>query len=553
MMNITIHETLTCQVLVIGGGGAGIRAALTAAEATDDVLLISETAPGESGSTFYPLTFEWGMLSSDGEADTRQFTQEILTAAKGCINPRLAAYLAEGSHEARERFVCEGLPLVPMKELNITGCFGKEPRGDFLTDLKTFVRSQKQLIQQNNHIVFIQLTAVSLLVRDARCVGAMAVDDQGRLVQINACAVILALGGAEGLYEHRASFGALYGNAYAMAARHQARLVNLEFIQFVPGTISPIAYMNYYPFLLSEHPRVTNARGEECMARYLPPDVTLEQALDMHAKHGPFSCEDDGKYLEYAMVGEGLRGAGQGLKLWPDASKLHNKRALHWRNFLRKFGYNEGTVMQVYPMAQGFNGGILLHDDLNTDIEGLFACGESSGGLHGPDRMGGLCILATQVFGKGAGQKAADYAHKNASDFLTREEAARTLYNEFCEREESDLSPQQVLARIRRIMQENACLRRNEKGLEGALLSVERLALQPLEHLDQPDTAAYFQVANALDASRLILMAMRNRKESRGSHDRSDYPGHDPELAAMRWVSMKDGRITHGSLSTPAE
>ena len=96
-------------------------------------------------------------------------------------------------------------------------------------------------------------------------------------------------------------------------------------------------------------------------------------------------------------------------------------------------------------------------------------------------------------------------------------------------------------------------MRRNEKGLEGALLSVERLALQPLEHLDQPDTAAYFQVANALDASRLILMAMRNRKESRGSHDRSDYPGHDPELAAMRWVSMKDGRITHGSLSTPAE
>lgn len=81
-MNIAIHETLTCQVLVIGAGGAGIRAALTAAEATDDVLLISETVPGDSGSTFYPLTFEWGMLSSVDEADTRQFTQEILTAAK---------------------------------------------------------------------------------------------------------------------------------------------------------------------------------------------------------------------------------------------------------------------------------------------------------------------------------------------------------------------------------------------------------------------------------------------------------------------------------------
>lgn len=547
-MKIAIHETLTCQVLVIGAGGAGIRAALTAAEATDDVLLISETVPGDSGSTFYPLTFEWGMLSSVDEADTRQFTQEILTAAKGCINPRLAAYLAEGSQEARERFVREGLPLVPMKELNITGCFGKEPRGDFLTDLETFVHSQQQLVKQNDRIAFVKLTAISLLVREGRCTGALAVDDQGRLVQINARAVVLALGGAEGLYEHRASFGALYGNAYAMAARHQARLVNLEFIQFVPGTVSPIAYMNYYPFLLSEHPRVTNTRDEECMDRYLPSDITLEECLDQHAKHGPFSCEDAGKYLEYAMVGEDLRGAGRGLKLWPDASKLQGKRALHWRNFLKKFGYDEGTVMQVYPMAQGFNGGILLHDDLSTDIEGLFACGESSGGLHGPDRMGGLCILATQVFGKGAGQCAAEYAHKNPGAFFTCEEAEQSLTAEFCQSKDNPLSPQQVLTSIRRIMQENACLRRNEKGLESALLSMERLALQPLAHLNRPDAAFYFQVANALDASRLILTAMRNRKESRGSHDRSDYPNHDPGLAAMRWVSMKDGNVTHDSL-----
>lgn len=299
-----------------------------------------------------------------------------------------AAYLAEGSQEARERFVREGLPLVPMKELNITGCFGKEPRGDFLTDLETFVHSQQQLVKQNDRIAFVKLTAISLLVREGRCTGALAVDDQGRLVQINARAVVLALGGAEGLYEHRASFGALYGNAYAMAARHQARLVNLEFIQFVPGTVSPIAYMNYYPFLLSEHPRVTNARDEECMDRYLPSDITLEECLDQHAKHGPFSCEDAGKYLEYAMVGEDLRGAGRGLKLWPDASKLQGKRALHWRNFLKKFGYDEGTRHAGLSHAQGFNGGILLHDDLSTDIEGLFACGESSGGLHGPGSNG---------------------------------------------------------------------------------------------------------------------------------------------------------------------
>lgn len=118
----------------------------------------------------------------------------------------------------------------------------------------------------------------------------------------------------------------------------------------------------------------------------------------------PFSTEDEGKYLEYAMIAEEKKGNGMGLKLWPDATRLKDKRGRQWRVFLRRLGYDESTVMQLYPMCQGFNGGILLKDDLTTDIEGLFACGESSGGLHGPDRMGGLCILATQVFGEAAGR-----------------------------------------------------------------------------------------------------------------------------------------------------
>ena len=545
-MKATVHQTIACDVLVIGGGGAGVRAALTAAETVENVLLISETPIGKSGSTFYPLTFEWGMLSAVDSEDAKGFTQEILTAAKGCINPKHAAYLAEGSKEAHDRFVQEGLPFTPMKQMHITGCFGKEPRGDFLTDMEAFIHSQHSLVMNNERIAFAELTAVSLLMKDGCCKGAMAVDSEGRLVQLNARSVILAMGGGEGLYEHRASYGPLYGNAYAMAARNQARLVNLEFIQFVPGAVAPIKYMNYFPFLLGEHPRVTNARDEECMKRYLPHGVSLEDSLDMHAKHGPFSCEDDGKYLEYAMVGEEQRGNGMGLKLWPDPSRMQDERVIHWRNFLSRFGYDEGTVMQIYPMAQGFNGGILLHDDLSTDIPGLFACGESSGGLHGPDRMGGLCILATQVFGKGAGNAASKYARENSAKFCTPGEAVAQLVQEFENRDDGPLTPGDVLCQIRHLMQENACLRRNEKGLTDGILSIERLQLQPLAHLNTPEAASYFRVANALDASKLILTAMRNRRESRGSHDRSDYPEHDSALTSMQWVSMNKNHITQG-------
>lgn len=546
-MKAALHDVKQYDVLVIGAGGAGVRAALTAAETAERVALVSETPIGESGSTFYPLSFEWGMLSATDEKDAEDFTQEILTAAKGCINPRLASYLARGSIKARARFIQEGLPLTPMSSMHITGCFGKEPRGDFLRDMEVFVQSQRELIRQNTRITFHQLTAVSLLVREKRCLGAMAVDARGKLILIRAKAVVLALGGGEGLYRHRAAFGPLYGNAYAMAARHQARIVNLEFIQFVPGTIKPLANVNYFPFLLNEHPRLTNAKDESCMEDYLPEGVSVENALDMHAKHGPFSCEDDGKYLEYAMIGEEKKGNGMGLKFWPDASRLQDERGVHWREFLHKLGLNEGTVMQIYPMCQGFNGGVLLGDDLTTDISGLFACGESSGGLHGPDRMGGLCILATQVFGEGAGRKAGEYALEQEMEKISDEEAVQMLVDEFSGRRSSGEAPAVVLEEIRRIMQENGGVRRNEKGLEKGLSQLETLDLQPLEYLDMPEAAQYFRVANALDAARLILNAMKNRRESRGSHDRSDYPAHDESLNRMRWVSMDLQRtITQG-------
>lgn len=547
-MTTMIHQTMTCDVLVIGGGAAGIRAALTAAETVEKVLLVSETPIGSSGSTFYPLTFEWGMLSATDAEDTRCFTQEILSAAKGCVNPKLAAYLAEGSKEAHDRFVAEGLPFTPMRDLHITGCFGKEPRGDFLTSMEIFVQSQRELVAKNERITFAQLTAVSLLTKDDCCVGAMAVNHEGCLVQLNAKAVVMALGGGEGLYQHRAAYGPLYGSAYAMAARHQARIVNLEFVQFVPGALEPIKYMNYFPFLLGEQPRVANAKDEECMSRYLPEGVTVADSLNMHAKHGPFSCEDAGKYLEYAMVGEGLNGNGQGLKIWPDPSKMQDPRVLHWRNFLKRYGYDEGTVMTIYPMAQGFNGGILLGDDLSTDIPGLFACGESSGGMHGPDRMGGLCILATQVFGKGAGNAASRFAKNACTGFASPTEAFAQLEAEFDSNSECPLSPSEVLARIREEMQENACLRRNEEKLSYGIDCMEQLRLQPLAHLHTPETASYFQMVNAVDACRLILTAMRNRRESRGSHDRFDYAGHNPALANMQWVSMETRHMTQGTV-----
>lgn len=542
-----ISKYIDTQILVIGAGGAGIRAAVTAADKGKDVLLINETEVGDSGSTFYPLSYEWGMLFAEDEEDAEIFYQEIVSASGECMNKKLARNLAYDSREAYLQMCEEGISFVPMNKIGIVGCFGKKSRGAFGCDREEIIRAQKRALSKRNNIkIRSDLSVVSLLIQNKICYGAAAIDKEGSLQVIYAKAVVMACGGGEGLYEFGASYGNLNGGGYAMAARHGARLVNLEFIQFVHGSVRPVRGINYYPFSYDELPEVYNARMEKCLQNYLPPDVSEEECLLAHAKHGPFSTDSKGKYLEYAMVGEYQKGAGVGLLVIPDKEIVHKERYRLWNEFLKKYSLDAASGMLLFPFAQGFNGGIMLHDDLTTDIKGLFACGESAGGCHGPNRMGGLCILATQVFGKAAGKAAADFSDSVQPERPDAEECESLLQREFGqEKTETLRDPVDLMKKIRHVMQTYACLHRSEEGLSEALKEIEEIYIQPLEHLGEESAASYFRVKNAADAARLILYSMILRKESRGCHDRIDYPERDAEQTAMNWVTL-DGRMLQG-------
>lgn len=548
-----ISGRMICDVLVVGSGGAGIRAAAAAADLRQEVLLLGESKIGKTGSTFYPLSHEWGMLYAADEEDARLFYREITDASGGCMNEKLAWRLAEGSGRAFHRLEGAGIAFVPMKDVGITGCFGREPRGAFLKDMDEIIAFSRKEAESRENLKFCEgMTAIALLSEKNRCLGAVAADEEGRLIQISSKAVILACGGGEGLYEYGASYGRLYGGAYAIAARHGVRLANLEFIQFVHGSVTPKRGINYYPFSYRELPEVRNGKGGKCLQNYLPEGMTEEECILAHASHGPFSTDSKGKYLEYAMVGEAEAGNGAGLVVTPDPKKVCGNRYRLWEAFLRRFGMDTGTSMALYPFAQGFNGGILVREDMRTDMEGLYACGESAGGCHGPNRMGGLCILATQVFGEAAGRAASEYAQRTkrlpAGDpegQIRREFAAKGDISGTAE----EKSPAEILGKIRKIMQKYGCIHRNEEGLNEAVRQIRSLGIAPLPHTGSREAAEYFRIYNALDAAELILHSMRQRKESRGCHDRSDYPERDSSQDKMNWVTVCQGEIMGGVLN----
>ncbi|MDD3214353.1 MAG: FAD-binding protein [Eubacteriales bacterium] len=518
-------ETLACDVLVLGGGAAGIQAALAAARKGCDTVLLSDAPVGKAGSTFYPLSPPWGVMYAEDKADAQAFYDEIIAAAGPCVNPKLVRMLAEGSVEAWERM--KRLPMRTHAEMGLVGCFGVKTRGAVLRDTGAAASSWHAEMAAADHLRIVEgWRAEALTVSNRRVLGAMAMDAKDSMLMLKAGATVLATGGGEGLYERAFTNGTLLGHAYAMAARHGARTVNLEFIQFINGTLAPRYGLNYYQFAFVENPQVRNARGEEFLPKYLPEGITPQRCMTLRGGHGPFSVEDEGRYFDLAIVGEAEAGNEDGAVITPDAAKLTGPRYAHWREFLARQKLAPDTPMTVYPFCQGFNGGVMLHDDLTTDIAGLYACGEAAGGCHGANRMGGNAILATQVFGRLAGDAAAEFAAENPPEGPppTAEEA---LQAEFGERTGVP-PPGETLAKIRRTLQQYAFLKRDDVGLAKAEATLESLRFSPLG-----GSRPAYDARNALDAAMLILLAMRARGETRGGHYRTDAPAHDPRFERM--------------------
>ena len=538
MHSAAFADTLDCDVLVVGGGAAGIRAALTAAALGRDTVLLSETPVGGSGSTFYRRSPPWGVLYAEDAQDAAAFEAEIMAASGACADARLVRTLAEESVTIRALLAREKLPLRTHAAMGLTGCFGSQPRGAVLTDLAAAQRLWRGALSRARRLrVVAGYQAVTLVQAGERIAGVTALDASGALSLWRARAVVLATGGAIGLYERSYAHGGLLGAGLAMAARHGAPTVNLEFVQFINGTLAPVYGLNYYQFAFVEQPRVHNARGEAFLAGYLPQGCTEERCLTLRGQHGPFSVEDEGKYFDLGIVAEARKRHGEGATIVPDPSRLTGSRYVHWREFLTSLGYSTATPMTVAPFCQAFNGGVRMLPGAHTDLPGLYVCGEVAGGCHGANRMGGNAMLATQVFGRLAGQSASQDCAGCAPPKVSKADAMAQFMAEMGAQTPC-VPPDEALRTVRCTMQTYAFLERSEAGLLAARRDLAALRVNVPAALGTPAAQQAAQAANAVDAARLIVCAMRKRRDSRGGHNRTDYPAPDASLAApiaTRW------------------
>lgn len=542
-MAATIHT----DVLVVGAGAAGLRAALEARLSGARVLLAVKGCFGAvglrgAGASANGLCQGGGVLYGHKEdvfPPPDQSYAHTIQLGLGLADPDLVRLLIEDS--------TRNLTELASLNIHLNRGFGRGVRAHgvpLVGGLAGQARSRGVQIRE-------RLTITRLLVRDGACSGAVGVDEtNGEAVVILARAVILATGGDAQLFRHNLNPPCVTGDGYAMGYQAGAELMNIEFKQVFVAIIHPTRN-TIYLWAWDQPPKFLNARGQEFLAAYCPPGVTPEQVLEQHSLHDPASTRDPySRFLEVAIMGEVTAGRGTPHGgAWLDyrgSEHLLDPNMAAWYHYRGIFSDEE--MIEVTVCHHCSNGGFRVDENAQTTVPGLYAVGECLTGPHGADRRGGHMLAATQVFGARAGRHAGNSARQGAPPGADAEQLQATLH-------EIDTlkgsQGQQVPGELKGILQQrnwqDLLWGRSEAGLNRVLAAVEdtREAFSSSLCVDSPrDLVEALELGNMLTVTEMIARVALMRQETRGSHYRLDFPErNDGNWLKCITVKQVDGRM----------
>jgi len=507
-------DQVDCHVLVIGRGGAGTRAALEA-EKYGDTVLLSKTLTGKGGCT---TMAEGGYNAVLREEDSSAGHMEDTLKGGAYLNDR--ALVETLVREAPERIadLVRWGAVFDMTEDNMIAQrpFGGQrfPRTCYAGDrtgheiISTMVeRLRSSDIQQIQEV-----PALELLKDGDRVTGAIAIDRKGDLVTIRADSTVLATGGGSRIFDISTGCGAGNGEGFVMGYRAGAELIDMEMIQFHPtGAVYPY---NARGRLITEAVRgeggvLKNTLGERFMERYDPERMELS-TRDVVSR----------SIATEILEGRGTEHGGVYLDITHLSPELIEERLPEMLRQFLNFGVDiRKQPMEVAPTAHHVMGGIRITPECRTTVQGLFACGEVSGGVHGANRLGGNALAETQVFGKRAGESAGREPERvKKADPAQIKAQEKRLYAFY----EGDTSPGVVRTELRDIMWKKAGIFRNAGDLTEALAGIGNLRQMKIRAVSARNLSECATVDNMLTMSELVIRGALLREESRGAHVRTD-------------------------------
>ncbi len=500
----------TSDVLVLGAGLAGITAAIQAAKRGSSVILAAK-GPLFSGSSFYPGTWGLGLIGPANEDDQDDLADTIQRVGCNMAHPELVKTLVSGIHPALRELKEEGVRLRKADNADqreFIPCFDHKHRdwnGIEFDSVRTVLGAK---LRELGVTVLPDCEAVQLVQDGDRVCGAVMLH-AGKLCYFGCGALILATGGYGSLFQHHLCTEDVEGIGQALAMDVGCHLVNMEFMQVMPGYLSP-AYKTVFNEKTFRFAEFRKEDGSPLLSE------DGARILDLRSGHGPFTSRLDSKAVDLALFDAWKQGEPVTVSYSDELRKNPPEFVTTYFDWLEQAkGLTMADTAQIGLFAHAANGGIQIDRDAYTGVPGLYAAGEVTGGMHGADRLGGLSTANGLVFGGIAGRSAA--------------KAAQTAPKPIpcCEVElfRAEGIPE-AQTNLQKIMSQNAMVVRREDGLRKALEAVKNMEseLTPCEKLNPTEAAAALRFKGRLHTAEAVLQASLLRKESRGSHYREDYP-----------------------------
>jgi len=558
-MRLTNHQRKVCNVLVIGSGGAGMRAAIAADAAGFDVIVVGKRAKADAHTVLAAGGINAALATVDPEDSWEQHFTDTMREGYGLGDPRAVELLARESPAAVRELENWGCEFARCPDGRIDQrYFGAHTyrrtcyAGDYTG--RAIVRTLVKRLAQTRCAVVENVYISDLLVHDQRCFGAVGFDiASGEKLVFFADAVVLAGGGHTRIWRRSSSRrNENTGDGMAMALRVGCTLGDMELVQFHPtGMVAPEEWAGTLvtEAVRGEGGRLLNSDGERFMARYDPERLEL-------------STRDRVALANYSEILAGRGGPNGGVFL--DISHrtkefIVQKLPRMYRQFLETQMLDiSRKPMEVAPTAHYSMGGVVVEPDSHsTGIDGLFAAGEVTTGVHGANRLGGNSLAETLVFGRRAGEAAAELSARTDAQVRDRSTVQSAL-----DRLAAIVRPGSEMARtlqrrIRDLMWEDCGVVRSEASLREGLRKLAAVA-DAVDLVDvQPSSEGFQDLAVALDLRGSILAAeatLRSalaRRESRGANQRSDFPLLGQTLENTRVDLAADGTMHVHAVPVP--
>ncbi len=546
-------RTSLANVLVIGTGAAGIRAAIAVAGSGTQVVVVGKRPRRDAHTSLAAGGINAALGTVDPEDSWQQHFADTLKEGYFLSDPRVVQLMAREAPRAVQELVDWGCGFARLPDGRLDQryfgahkyrrtCYAGDYTGRSI--LNTLIDRAEAV-----GVPIVDGQYVSrLLVAGGVCFGAMAFDlHSGERTAFLADAVILCAGGHTRLWRRSSSRrDENYGEGMALALQAGCRVMDMELVQFHPtGMIWPeeAAGTLVTEAVRGEGGRLFNADGERFMERYDP--VRLE-----------LSTRDRVALANYTEIMEGRGGPNGGVFL--DVShrgkeEILTKLPRMYRQFIE---YQMLDIskhpMEVAPTAHYSMGGIVVSPETHaTEVAGLYAAGECTAGLHGANRLGGNSLAETLIFGRRAGEAAVAFSREAEVSIRSRR-AIQEANDELA----SLIGPGDELARplqrsLRNVMWERCGVVRDEAGLNEGLDRLSELTEAAANVDIRPTEEGWMDLAYALDLRSGLLAAEATvrgalaRTETRGAHNRSDFPSLDPAMQVNlhQWMDADSGEL----------